>query len=136
MSVGCHPQSKQIALNGDIRIEMIQLGPVSLSVEIVQDPASMAKGLMGRQELVDIQGMLFIFPEPQQLAFWMKDTYIPLDIGYFCADGILREIYRLYPHDLNPKISYRQDLLYALEVPQGYFQQAGIQIGDQLQLKK
>ena len=58
-----------------------------LLAEVAMTPATRQRGLMHRRHLADDQGMLFIFPESQPLAFWMKNTYISLDIMYFTGAG-------------------------------------------------
>jgi uncharacterized membrane protein (UPF0127 family) len=60
-------------------------------VEMAVTPEEQAKGLMFRRELPEKQGMLFDFHREQPTSFWMKDTYIPLDMIFIRADGrILR----------------------------------------------
>src|SRR5215831_3532436 len=59
--------------------------------ELASTPAEQAKGLMDRRELPEGQGMLFDFHQEQSTSFWMKNTYIPLDIIFIRGDGrILR----------------------------------------------
>lgn len=66
-------------------------------------------------------GMLFLFEEAGPRSFWMRNTRIPLDIGYFDAAGTLLEIHSLYPYDETPVKSYSQNVLIAVEMNRGWF---------------
>ncbi len=102
-------------------------------VEIADTPEERAEGLMFRSSLPEDQGMLFVFPRPRLLGFWMKNTSIPLSIAYLDDDGTVLEIHDMEPHSLE-SVSSRQPARYALEVNQGTFERLGITLGDRLVL--
>ena len=106
-------------------------GTVTVIAEIAHTPAQMQQGYMYRKEVKDGEAMLFVFERDQILSFWMKNTLVHLSIAYISSDGRIIEIYDLEPGNLNPVQSSRS-LRYALEVPQGWFDRAGIGIGDRV----
>ena len=117
----------------ELETAQIALGGKSFTVEIARTPAERQKGLMDRKELADDRGMLFIFEYDQRLSFWMKNTYIPLDIAYISKDGRIREIHRMKPLSEKPVVS-GYSVRYALEVNAGTFEALGVQAGDRLTL--
>jgi uncharacterized membrane protein (UPF0127 family) len=111
----------------------IEIEGRELNVEIADTEKLQAKGLMGRTTLNDGQGMLFIYPYSQTLSFWMKNTLIPLSIGFFDSKKVLFQILDM-PVETDPskpRYSYRswQIGMYALEVPMGWFQRMKIEPG-------
>jgi uncharacterized membrane protein (UPF0127 family) len=105
-----------------------------ISMQLALSSGEMQQGLMGRRDLQKKQGMLFVYPYPTVMGFWMKNTPTALDIGFFTPDGVLREIYPLHPFDERSVRSRRDDLMFALEVLQGGFAEMGIKPGAQLDL--
>ena len=121
-----HFEKKDLVLNG-------RFGEVAISVEIARTEKQRNRGLMFRTELKDGEGMLFVFEKEQMLSFWMKDTRIPLSIAFVSPDGRILEIRNMEPHDTTGVRSTRS-ALYALEVPQGWFERVGIRSGDRLEI--
>jgi uncharacterized membrane protein (UPF0127 family) len=64
----------------------VELGGQRFEVEVADDDAERARGLMFREEMAADHGMLFIHESQEPLAYWMKNTKIPLDILYFDSD--------------------------------------------------
>lgn len=110
----------------------LRIAAATVVAEVADEPRERTIGLMGRKELADGRGMLFIFPQPQSMNFWMRDTLVPLSIAYINAAGVIREIHDLKPLDETPARSTFHDLVYALEVPQGWFQRNKILPGDRV----
>lgn len=112
----------------------IKLGAQKVKMQVAVLPDEVQRGLMFRKSLGRDEGMLFVFTRPQPMSFWMRNTTIPLDIGYLDRDGVLREIYPLYPLDEKPVASRARDLQFALEMNQGWFRDRGVKPGDKLDL--
>jgi uncharacterized membrane protein (UPF0127 family) len=108
--------------------------PVEITVEIARTEEEKAQGLMHRKKLPDGTGMGFIYDRDQQMSFWMKNTVIPLSIAFIASDGTIIEIKDMRPLDLSSVRSSRS-VRYALETPQGWFERAGVQPGDVLNLQ-
>ncbi len=108
----------------------------AFSAQIAITEEELARGLMFRQKLEKNQGMLFVFSNPKKASFWMKNTSIPLDVGYFDSAGRLVEIYQLYPFDQRAVHSKSQVIKYALEMSIGWFQDNNISTGHTLDLIK
>ena len=116
-------------------LPLIQVGDASLHMEFALTRSQQQKGLMFRDGIAEDHGMLFVFKEPQQMSFYMKNVNFPIDIGYFTADGVLREVYPMYPNDESTRPSIRSDLLYALETSSGWYKRRNVRPGAQLDLE-
>jgi uncharacterized membrane protein (UPF0127 family) len=108
---------------------------VEVRVEIADDPLERERGLMNRTSLGEDRGMLFVFPKEQPLSFWMKDTKIPLSIAYIDSEGRITDILDMKPlDDEPPHYTSSEPVMYALEVNQGFFDERGVEVGDQVEL--
>ncbi len=115
----------------------IKVGQVSLLVEVAKTDKEQQKGLMYRKSLDDSRGMLFVFEKPEVLKFWMKNTFIPLSIGYFDAKKELIEVLDMEPVKSEmavnlPFYSSSKPAMYALEVNRGWFKKNNIKKGAKL----
>jgi uncharacterized protein len=111
----------------------IKVGGAQLVVELARSEVERERGLMLRSSLQDGQGMLFIFDRDDRLAFWMKNTSLPLSLAYIASDGTIRQIAELVPQSLAP-VQAERSVRFALEVPSGWFERAGVHVGDSVDL--
>jgi hypothetical protein len=109
----------------------IKVGDQVVQLQVAALPAEMQKGLMFVKAMGENEGMVFVFDQPQPMSFWMRNTLIPLDIGYLDADGTLKEIYPMYPHDERSVRSATRHQ-FALEMNQGWFSRHGVKPGAKL----
>jgi uncharacterized membrane protein (UPF0127 family) len=113
----------------------IKIGDRLVAMQIAALPAELQQGLMFRQTMGSDEGMLFVFTTPQQMGFWMRNTILPLDIGYIDSTGKLKEIYPMYPLDEKPVASRSHAIQYCLEMNQGWYARHGVKVGAALDLK-
>ncbi len=99
-----------------------------VTAEVATNSGTRATGLMHRFSLKPDHGMLFVFREPQPLAFWMKNTFIALSIAYVDARGRIIDIEDMAPQTETTHPS-SGPALYALEMKKGWFKERGIGVG-------
>lgn len=139
LGTSCREQERVNAANdGDVMEKWfpLHLGEAKLQVQVAVTPEEKAKGLMFRNELPKDHGMLFVFREPGKQSFWMRNTRIPLDLGYFSAEGILREVHAAQPFDESGYPSRNDRIKYVLELNQGAYRNAGLAPGAKLNLRE
>jgi uncharacterized membrane protein (UPF0127 family) len=131
--INCNPTD-----SSPIRTETIfaSLGDKAIRLEVANDPSARAVGLMHRTELSEDQGMLFVFPKPESLSFWMKNTLIPLSLGYFDSDLMLLETHDMKPNQTSEVYNSQKPAKYALEVNLGWFKRNKIEKGAYLILDR
>jgi uncharacterized membrane protein (UPF0127 family) len=107
----------------------------AVQVELARTRSEQARGLMERRELGRDAGMLFLFDESSDHAFWMKNTLIPLDMIFAADDGrIVGIVARALPGDLTPR-SVGAPSRYVLEVNGGWAEAHGVAPGDRLRFE-
>lgn len=105
----------------------------TVNAEIAKTAEQRNYGFMNRKNIPDGTGMIFIFDRDQILSFWMKNTPHPLSIAYIDSTGKIRDIFDMTPYSLS-SINSTVSVRYALEVPQGWYEEKGISIGDYISL--
>lgn len=123
VSAGCSETTAEFRWDG---------GGVRFAVEIADDDAERARGLMFRESLPIGAGMLFVYEKPQKVAFWMKNTLIPLDMIFIGADGRVKGVHaNAVPGDLT-SIPGPDDTLMVLEIKGGLAARLGLEEGAEL----
>ena len=107
----------------------ITIGNKSYQVSLAETEEEQMKGLQGVHTLPEDEGVLFVFEEPGEVGFWMKDTLIPLDIIYINDDDEVIAVEQGAPGD--ETILEHPDVKYVLEVNKD----SGIKIGDELDIE-
>ena len=117
----------------DKQCSSIYIEKENLCVELAISQREKSKGLMYRKDLSDSDGMLFIWKNADKRCMWMKNTYIPLDLGFFREDMTLIEVRDLSPRSLISVCS-SEPAKYAIELPKGWFSSNNIKNNSKLAL--
>lgn len=115
----------------------VRVGEKVYIVELAMTRAQRAQGLMGRTELPADRGMLFIYPQPQPLNFWMRNCVIPIDILFLDAEGKVVNLHEMAVEpDRSGSVPYPSHVpaQYALELAGGTIEREGIKIGQRVEL--
>lgn len=110
----------------------IIVGKTPLRVEVADTLEKQERGLMFRQSMPENEGMLFVYKEPQEMSFWMRNTFLPLDIVFVGADGIILNIHQARPLDESVLYPSAGSAKYVIETNQGWFSRHGIRPGDRV----
>ena len=106
-----------------------------MKFEIADTPAKQTKGLSGRMEIPDDSGMLFVFPEPVQTGFWMKDMYLSIDIIWLTDKGEIVGIEHRVSPETYPNVFYPSvPVTHVLETKAGYAKEKGWKVGTSIYL--
>jgi len=101
-----------------------------IEAEIADTNEAHAYGLMNRTEMPENHGMLFVFPDDGLRGFWMRNTFIPLDMLFIKADGQIHHIHQnAVPLDESP-VSSKGSVRYVLELNGGMAKKWGLKDGD------
>lgn len=133
--VACQPSQEPATSANSQTFFPISIGEDELQLQLALNSAEQQKGLMNRDSLAADHGMLFLFDQPDQRGFWMHNTRIPLDIGYFDASGQLLEIHQLFPYDETTVPSSSRKILIAVETNRGWYAAHGVKPGAHIDMQ-
>lgn len=111
---------------------MTEAGERDIAVEVAETPEDMAMGLMFRTNLPEGSGMLFPSPAPREANMWMHNTYIPLDMVFIRADGVVHRIESMTQPLSDDIIASKGEVLAVLELPGGAASRLGLKAGDRV----
>ena len=112
-------------------IKTITVGKHMVQAELAISPADRAQGLMFRESMPANHGMLFMFEETAGHCFWMRNTPLPLAIGFFDESGVLINTLEMKPFDESPQCPTKP-ARYALEMNTGWFAKNAVKAGAKL----
>ncbi len=117
----------------DDRIELRgDWGTARFRIEVADDREERAQGLMHRESMATTAGMLFVYERPQAVAFWMRNTLIPLDMIFIDETGLVQHIHEnAVPLDETP-IPGGQNIQFVLEINGGMASRLGITEGSEI----
>ncbi|MDU8912070.1 DUF192 domain-containing protein [Aestuariicoccus sp. MJ-SS9] len=108
-------------------------GSARFSVTVADDPQERSQGLMFVEDMPRATGMLFVYDRAQRVAFWMKNTLIPLDMIFADAQGVVQRVHsNAVPGDLTA-IDGGDSIRYVLEINGGLAKAMGIGPGSEMQ---
>ena len=106
----------------------------ALLLAVADTPQRQRRGLMNVESMGDLDGMVFVWDDPRPVSFWMKETVIALDIGFFDSEGVLFRVLSMTPCAADPCPTYpsQAPTRYALEARPGFFDD--VPLGESLTL--
>jgi uncharacterized membrane protein (UPF0127 family) len=107
----------------------IYLGPETMDAELAVTPMEEATGLMYRTNITDETAMLFDLHQPMRASFWMTNCPMSLSAAYIGPDGVIEEIRHLEKNDNVPVVATNDNILFVLEVNDGWFTRHNIGAG-------
>ena len=121
------------AQDGPQKLAQVRLtaGIHNINAELASTPQQREIGLMFRAAMPANDGMLFVFEQPGQQCFWMKNTLIPLSVAFLADDGSVVNVEDMAPQTLDGHCSAKP-VRFVLEMNQGWFAKHGIKPGFKL----
>jgi uncharacterized protein len=115
----------------NLPVAQLQAGMHNIRAQVAATPEQRATGLMHRKDMPQHEGMLFVFEQPSQQCFWMKNTLLPLSIAFVADDGTVVNIDEMRPQTLESHCSVKP-VRYVLEMNEGWFAKRGVKAGFKL----
>lgn len=104
-------------------------GSDTVVAEVARTTEEREQGLMFRDEVPQGTGMLFVFVDEAIRSFWMRNTYVPLDVAWMNAELRIVDIQQMEP-ETTTLHEGDAPAMFALEVPMGWYAAHGVRVGD------
>ena len=115
----------------DLQRTKLAAGMHRIDAQVAATPQERQIGLMWRKEMLQHEGMLFVFEQASQQCFWMKNTLLPLTAAFVDDDGTIVNLADMKPQTTDPHCSAKP-VRYVLEMNKGWFAKKGIKAGFKL----
>jgi uncharacterized protein len=112
------------------------MGPAEVSAEMALTQIQEETGMMFRTNLEENSGMIFVLPYPQRASFWMTNCPLPLSAAYIDPRGQILEVHELHANDASSVVADAPNVLYVLEMNQGWFDRHHIATGTVVRTEK
>lgn len=109
----------------------LSAGMHQIDAQLALTPEQRQIGLMFRQAMPSSEGMLFVFEQPAQQCFWMKNTLLPLTAAFVADDGTIVNLADMKPQTTDSHCS-EKPVRYVLEMNVGWFAKKGFKAGSKL----
>lgn len=114
----------------------IYLGAEVLETELALTPEQERTGMMFRTNIQETDSMLFVFPQPMRVSFWMTNCPESLSAAYISVDGVIEEIHHLEKNNNVPVIASHDNIQFVLETKDGWFARHNINTGAVVRTEK
>jgi len=126
-----HPAHGSVHAQSGLPVIPLRVKGHAFRVELARSDAEQQRGLMFRTAMGKDEGMLFPEASPRRVAFWMRNTILPLDIVFIGADRRILNIVNAIPYDETPLPSAGPAIA-VLELNAGRTKALGIKVGDRV----
>jgi uncharacterized protein len=106
----------------------LAVGMHQIDAQVASTHEQRMTGLMHRKEMPQHEGMLFVFEQPSQQCFWMKNTLLPLSVAFVADDGTIVNVDEMAPQTLESHCS-TAPVRYVLEMNKGWFARKRVKAG-------
>lgn len=125
------PSNAQNTPQLDLPRVQLTAGMYLIDTQVASTQEQRSTGLMFRQQMPQSEGMLFVFENPSEQCFWMKNTLLPLTAAFVADDGTIVNLENMKPQTLDSHCS-QKPVRYVLEMNQDWFGKKGIKAGFRL----